>query len=193
MLLRLQPQCGDARGHGGARYLGGGHGGRSMVVHGVRIGGRRVRAGLRRDARTAGAHGRGKAAGAHCAGQHAAGVHADGDRGRGCVEAVDRVLVMIRGHHRAKWIDRPRERFGAAQRRRHLGRPVVVRRVGRVQRVRVAKRLHELRAKAVLEVGRGHGGRVHRVAFALAPLGPTVFEPNLEFTTTKKRSEIANK
>lgn len=89
---------------------------------------------------------------------------------------------MIAGHHRAERIDRPGERLGA-QRRWHLG-PVVVR-IRRIQRI-VGKRLHELCAKARLEVSRRHS-RVHCVPLALAPLGPSVLEPHLEWRAKESK------
>ena len=104
---------------------------------------------------------------------------------RSRVETVDGtdlgVMMMVgRGrHHRAQRVH-PGETF-AAQGRRHLGRPVVVRAVRAVERVRVGKRLTDetvqTGAEAGLEVHRV--GRGVRVARLLPPLRPPVFEPYL--------------
>ena len=178
VLLRLQPERRDAGAHGRAGFGRG-----AMMIH-VRIGGRGVGARRRRHA---GRPGRAGQAGAHASRQHRAGAGHPG-RHRRCrrVEAVDRVLVVVGRHdRRAERVHRPRERLGT-ERGRHL-RPVVVR-VGRVQRVGVGERLHELRAEPVLEVGRRD--RVHLVPLPLAPLGPPVFEPYLRGWKSGKKAAL---
>jgi hypothetical protein len=163
VLLGLETQRGDAGAHGRARL--------GAAVHvGRRAGAVRT---LRRRRTQTGAHG-----GRRRHQRRAAAAARS-------VEAVDAGHAVLRG--RRQWrhrVEAPVEALGA-QRARHLG-PVVVRRVGRVQRVSVRERLHqtvELRAESVLEVGRRSCSRVHRVPLALAPLCPPVFEPHLKHST----------
>lgn len=197
VLPRLQPQGGDAaRGHHGAALRGR----RCPVVrrvHGrpVRVVRRgwcrvRTRGPRRRDRRTGhpqpgthpGQHGGGRLADRH---GHPAHV-VPGDGRRRCVETVHGadlgvvVVVRRRRDHRAQGVH-PGEAF-AAQRRGHLGRPIVVRAVRAVEGVRVCERLADeavqTGAETGLEVHRVRGGV--RVARLLPPLRPPIFEPYLK-------------
>lgn len=93
------------------------------------------------------------------------------------------MVMRRRWHHRAQRVH-PGETL-AAQWRRYLGRPVVVRAVRAVEGVRVWERLGDEtvqtgRAEARLEIRRGLRGGVHRVPFLLPPFRPSVLEPDLE-------------
>lgn len=107
VLLGFESERGDAGGHRRAGFCGG-----PVVVHAVRVGRGRVRAGRRRNA---GPAGRPAQAGAHAARQHGSGgSHAGRHRRRRRVEAVDRVLVVVRrDDRRPQRIHRPREGLGA--------------------------------------------------------------------------------
>ena len=119
------------------------------------------------------------------------------------VEAADAVdgadSGLARHGHRRQWrhlhrVQGPREAFGrAGQWAGHLTRPRVVGGRGITGRVEglVAERLHQsvkLRAERRLEVGRHGRSRVHGVAFALAPLGPSVLEPHLQRSQSQMNS-----
>ena len=117
------------------------------------------------------------------------------------VEAADAVdgadSGLTRHGHRRQWrhlhrVEGPREAFGCAgQWAGHFTRPRVVSGRGVAGRVEglVSERLHqsvELRAERRLEVGSDGRSRVHGVAFALAPLCPSVLEPHLQPSQSKK-------
>lgn len=140
-----------------------------MMVHGIRVGGRRIRTRL-------GGHGARSTsqAGTHPARQHGTRRprHRSGRHRSGRIEAVHGTLMVIRGHHRPEGL--------RAQRTGHLGRPIVVRIRG-IKAV-IADGRHEaveLRSKAGLEFGRGIHC-VHGVPFAFTPFGTSVLEPHLE-------------
>lgn len=169
VLLGLQPQRSYTGRHGRA-WLGR----RSVVVHGVRVGGCRVRALLGSNTRWGA-----RETGTHGPREHGGGRPRHGSRrchGCGRVETIHGALVVVGGHHGPEGGLR-------AQRAGDFGRPVVVA-VGGVD-VGVSEGGHqavELCPEAGLEFGgRVHG--VHGVPFTFAPLGSSVFEPHLKQAT----------
>lgn len=128
--------------------------------------------------------------------RHAAHVAARDRRRRGVkgIHWADlSVMVMMRRrrHDRAQRVH-PGKAL-AAQRRRHFGRPVVVRAVRAVESVGIRKRLGDEAVQtgcteARLEIRRGLRGGVHRVTFLLPPFRPPILEPNPDSSFRKIRT-----